>query len=143
MATFTWRERLRVWVGECNRASAVQVAREVNTLLKLGGNDEITLAETLGELLVLNSPYKISLDGQPLNPDENHLFALNGEEQPITLALPLTSERFKALPASLARAWVDAAESENRWLHDDLFFALRQAMQTNSEPASDSALSSE
>lgn len=89
MATFTWRERLKVWVGEMNRAAAVHVAREINTLLKSGTVDEITLGEILGELLILNSPYKLSLDDQPLHPEGVHPIAIDGYDGSLILTLPL------------------------------------------------------
>ncbi len=140
MTTFTWKDTLTVSVGESSRTQAIDCARAFDALAQVVSGYDDLMVET-NVLGVLHAPYTVRYKGEILSAGER-LIQLDGEE-PIRLVLPLTHETFNALPMSLTTAWIDAMVRSNGWLVDTLKKALSLALETNSEPKSGNAPSSE
>ena len=138
MASFNWRERVKVHVGEMSRTAAFGVARDFNPVTALFETDAARLEE-LEILVVIAAPARILVDDKPVSDPITVDF--NGEL--VTLALPLTRESFQALPFSLSRLWAEAAVDANPWVIDDLKNAISRNMQKTSAPQSGSGPSPE
>ena len=104
MATFKWRDRVKVHIGEMSRTAAFGVARDFNPVSALFETDAARLEE-LELLVVVAAPARVLVDDKPIT--DTTTIDFDGEL--VTLALPLTRESFQALPFSLTRLWAEAA----------------------------------
>lgn len=138
MATFTWRDRVKVHVGEMSRTAAFGVARDFNPVSALFETDAARLEE-LELLVVVAAPARVLVDDRPIT--DTTTVDFDGEL--VTLALPLTRESFQALPFSLTRLWAEAAVDANPWVVDDLKNAISRNMKKTSAPPSGSGPSQE
>ena len=138
MATFNWRDRVKVHIGEMSRTAAFGVARDFNPVSALFETDAARLEE-LELLVVVAAPARVLVDDKPIT--DTTTIDFDGEL--VTLALPLTRESFQALPFSLSRLWAEAAVDANPWVIDDLKNAISRNMQKPSVPPSGSGPSPE
>ena len=138
MATFKWRDRVKVHIGEMSRTAAFGVARDFNPVSALFETDAARLEE-LELLVVVAAPARVLVDDKPIT--DTTTIDFDGEL--VTLALPLTRESFQALPFSLSRLWAEAAVDANPWVIDDLKNAISRNMQKPSVPPSGSGPSQE
>ena len=138
MATFNWRDRVKVHIGEMSRTAAFGVARDFNPVSALFETDAARLEE-LELLVVVAAPARVLVDDKPIT--DTTTIDFDGEL--VTLALPLTRESFQALPFSLTRLWAEAAVDANPWVVDDLKNAISRNMKTTSAPPSGSGPSQE
>lgn len=138
MASFTWRGRVKVHIGEMSRTAAFGVARDFNPINALFETDQARLEE-LELLVVVAAPARVLVDDKPVT----DTITIDFDGELVTLALPLTRERFQALPFSLSRLWADAAVDANPWVVDDLKNAVSRTQQKMSEPPSGSVPSPE
>ena len=138
MATFNWRDRVKVHIGEMSRTAAFGVARDFNPVSALFETDAARLEE-LELLVVVAAPARVLVDDKPIT--DTTTIDFDGEL--VTLALPLTRESFQALPFSLSRLWAEAAVDANPWVIDDLKNAISRNMQKPSVPQSGSGPSPE
>ena len=134
MATFTWKDKLTVTVGEMSRTQGIDCARQFDLLAKVY-TDYDELMREADALVVINSPTTIRTGDKMLS-DGVHGIKL--DDKVVKLVLPLTRDSFYELPMSLSEAWVNAAVSENGWFIDTLKKAFSLTSPNNSEPKSGS-----
>lgn len=139
MATFTWKEKLTVTVGEMSRTQGIDCARQFDLLAKVY-TDYNELMRESDALVVINAPVTIRSGDKVLSEGEYDIRL--PDEKVISLVLPLTRDSFYALPMSLSEAWINAAVTENGWFIDTLKKVFSLTSQNNSEPKSGSEPSS-
>lgn len=116
MASFLWRERLKVSVSEMSRAAALDCARDFGAFVsaaldgQYSGDRRSLIDAEIEWLFVRYAPVVLLWDGLPFASTD---FVLDGE---VTIAQPITRECFDALPISLAQQWADAAQEANEFL---------------------------
>lgn len=135
MRKIVYRDRLIVFVGEINRAKALQVAQTVTTLLDADIDNPALISNEFHFAYVTNAPVKILFDGKVLE-DGKHVLSF-GEYDDLEITLPINRECFDALPVSLTADWIKAAEAENEWLSDHFLSIMKLTVPMLFEPASD------
>lgn len=143
MAKFIWTKgdvSLTVRVGEMNRATALDCARDFEPLLLLP-SDSGLLDNEIELLFVRYAPAAIIVGDKVVAQGDHTLDLPDGEK--LTIILPMTRECYNALPITLARQWGECAAVENGWIYQDLKNALSRILRTINEPESGSALSNE
>lgn len=123
MASFVWKDQIKVTVGELSRADQLDLWREI-TDRNLSDLEAVLQNERIGELIAVKATRAVE--------------ALQKTEVEFS---PLTVEAFNRLPMSLANEWIKAAMVENGGLAAVLSFpsASVLSMDAGSEPQSDAS----
>lgn len=137
MPTITWKDKVRVRVGELTRAGQFDLwrAAEQSGLIDDGETEIVVKWSALGDNLVaVHATRSIDVcDGDEwrrLSVGESCTLQLD-EGDEIKLHFPMTEAAFDALPKSLANPWIETAIDENGGLHNALFFASSLVKPTN------------
>lgn len=128
MPLITWKDKVRVRVGELTRAGQFDLwrAAQENGLIDEDKSENvIRWSRESDNLVAAVSTRMIEIcDGdiwRQLTIGESYALLVDDEET-VTLRFPMQAADFDALPMSLANPWILAAISENGGLHDALFF---------------------
>lgn len=139
MAAIVWKDRVKFYVVELSRASYFKLARDVRALdealASAGSDDTDALAYMiqLNDLIACASIARIEVfEGDQWRPiGEARAVEVNGTEY--TLAQPMTTDLFQALPASIAAKIIEASEKENELLTALFFTGEPSATNTTSQ----------
>ncbi len=129
MSEFVWRDQYRIICEEISRADQFSLWRDVQ---KLPSESDATIAnEIFAEVLTIYSTVAVY---EKFN---GNWEAVNGDSR---VSLPITSERLRALPRTLANGWIKAALEENGSVFESLDFptASLRTSQTGSAPKPES-----
>lgn len=111
MSEFVWRDTYRIICEEISRGDQFALWRDIQ---KLPHEPDATIAnETHAEILTIYSTVAVY---EMVN---GNWEAVNGDSR---VSLPMTHERLRALPRTLASGWVAAALEENGSVFEVLDF---------------------
>lgn len=131
MSEFIWKNQVKVVTREITRGEQFDVWE---TARRLGWLEATGIAESderIAELVAQFATVAVY---------DCHKNKWQEAEQVFDVALPMTADRFRDLPLSLANGWIEAALKENGGLMNVLSFPSASVRTTNagSEPPSGS-----
>ena len=128
MPLITWKDKVRVRVGELTRAGQFDLwrAAEQNGLINVdNGETTIHWSRECDNLVAAVATRLIEVcEGgawKPLTSGDTYALQID-DDLTSTLHFPMRAADFDDLPKSLANPWIQAAIQENGGLHDALFF---------------------
>lgn len=131
MPTITWKDKVRVRVGELTRAGQFDLWREAGEagLIDVSPDaDEavkINWSRTGDNLMAVVATRSIEVyegdQWRRLETGETYKLLIDDDET-VEISFPMRIESFNALPKSLANTWIQTAIDLNGGLHDALFF---------------------
>lgn len=128
MPLITWKDKVRVRVGELTRAGQFDLwraAEQAGLLDEKNGETEIRWSRAGDDLIGSVATRSIEIcDGngwRPLEAGETYNLPIEDDET-VLISHPMKPAYFDSLPASLANPWLKAALDANGGLHDALFF---------------------
>lgn len=124
MSEFVWRDTYRIICEEISRANQFSFWREVQKLPPEG--DATISNEMHAEILTIYSTVAVY---EKIN---GNWEAVNGNSR---VSLPMTSDRLRALPRTLANGWIRAALEENVSVFESLDFPTASLRNTQAGSA--------
>lgn len=146
MAIITWKDALKIHVGELTRADQLRMWNEAgeNGLLSTEEEDTLALIQSnfkSDELMTARATRAVFVcregEWNKLGTGETYAYQEDGETV-FTLSFPVQPAQLRELPISLANPWITAAIEANGSAQQAFLFAssLLNSLQPLSEPAS-------